>query len=200
MLEKAEGFALLRKGFEAHQINHKPKGGVQLDFVGHAATTDRLLDVDPEWSWEPVAFGPDGLPLRDENGGLWIKLTVLGVTRFGYGDADGKTGGNGIKEAIGDGIRNAAMRFGVALDLWHKGDLHLDAAAAERAKAEAEWLEAHGEAVTAVQQAAARQGVDVAEVTRLLNEDFKTPGKVSECKSVDTLWQLAARISVDAVG
>ncbi len=25
-----------------------------------------------------------------------------------------------MKEAIGDGIRNAAMRFGVALDLWKK--------------------------------------------------------------------------------
>ena len=97
---------------------------VHLDYVGHAALTDRLLDTDPEWSWEPVAFGPDGLPMLDRNGGLWIRLTVLGVTRLGYGDADGKTGGNAIKEAIGDALRNAAMRFGAALDLWHKGDLH----------------------------------------------------------------------------
>jgi hypothetical protein len=27
---------------------------------------------------------------------------------------------------IGDALRNAAMRFGVALDLWHKGELHPD--------------------------------------------------------------------------
>ncbi len=26
---------------------------------------------------------------------------------------------------IGDALRNAAMRFGAALDLWHKGDLHV---------------------------------------------------------------------------
>jgi hypothetical protein len=99
---------------------------VHLDYVGHAALTDRLLKVDPEWSWEPVAFGPNGLPQLDGNGGLWIRLTVLGVTRLGYGDADGKSGGNAIKEAIGDALRNAGMRFGAALDLWHKGDLHAD--------------------------------------------------------------------------
>ena len=31
-----------------------------------------------------------------------------------------------MKERIGDALRNAAMRFGAALDLWHKGDLHVD--------------------------------------------------------------------------
>jgi len=100
------------------------KDVVHLDYVGHAALTDRLLSVDQEWYWEPVAFGVDGLPTIDKLGGLWIKLTVLGVTRFGYGHPDGKSGGDAIKEAIGDALRNAAMRFGCALDLWHKGDLH----------------------------------------------------------------------------
>ena len=75
---------------------------------------------------EPVAFGPTGLPAVDQNGGMWIKLTVCGVTRLGYGSADGKTGGDAVKELIGDALRNAAMRFGAALDLWHKGDLHAD--------------------------------------------------------------------------
>ena len=63
------------------------------------------------------------MPAYDEIGGLWIKLTVRGVTRLGYGDANGKTGSNAIKEIIGDAIRNAAMRFGAALELWHKGEL-----------------------------------------------------------------------------
>lgn len=99
---------------------------VHLDYVGHAAITDRLLDVDPSWSWEPLAFNSEGLPATDKLGGLWIKLTILGVTRLGYGDAGGKTGGDAVKELIGDALRNAAMRFGCALDLWHKGDLHLD--------------------------------------------------------------------------
>lgn len=101
---------------------------VHLDYVGHAALTDRLLDTDPEWYWEPLAF-VDGLPAFDKTGGLWIKLTVCGVTRLGYGHAAGKNGqdpGAREKEVIGDALRNAAMRFGAALDLWHKGVLHAD--------------------------------------------------------------------------
>lgn len=136
----------MRTPFPAHQISKLPKpykkdspkgkcaecGGyhglpaVHLDYVGHAALTDRLLDVDPAWTWEPLALDTSGLPMIDGNGGLWIRLTVLGVTRLGYGDAQGKTGGDAMKERIGDALRNAAMRFGAALDLWHKGDLHLE--------------------------------------------------------------------------
>lgn len=100
---------------------------VHLDYVGHAALTDRLLDTDPHWHWEPVAFNEHGLPAFDQSGGLWIKLTVCGVTRLGYGHAAGKQNqdpGAREKEVIGDALRNAAMRFGAALDLWHKGQLH----------------------------------------------------------------------------
>jgi hypothetical protein len=147
--EKATGLALLREPFPAHQISKLPKplkkdaqkgkctecGGyhglpaVHLDYVGHAALTDRLLDADPEWTWEPLALGPDGLPQFDKSGGLWIRLTVCGVSRLGYGNAEGKAHmevGAREKEVIGDALRNAAMRFGAALDLWHKGQLHED--------------------------------------------------------------------------
>jgi hypothetical protein len=107
----------LRKPFPPESVGRLPKGGVMLDYVGHAAVTDRLLTVDPEWSWEPLALGPDGLPAFDRSGNLWIKLTICGVTRLGVGD------GKSPKECIGDAIRNAAMRFGVALDLWAKENL-----------------------------------------------------------------------------
>jgi hypothetical protein len=102
------------------------KDVIHLDYVGHAALTDRLLTVDPEWTWEPLALDANGLPAIDKDGGLWIRLTICGVTRLGYGDAQGKTGGDAMKERIGDALRNAGMRFGAALDLWHKGDLHGD--------------------------------------------------------------------------
>lgn len=96
---------------------------VHLDYAGHAAVTDRLLAVDPGWTWEPV---PDpagrGLPMPESGRGLWLLLTVAGVTRYGFGDAEGKTGANAVKEMIGDALRNAAMRFGVGLDLWRKED------------------------------------------------------------------------------
>jgi hypothetical protein len=112
------------------------KDVVHLDYVGHAALTHRLLDTDREWSWEPLAFR-DGLPAFDATGGLWIKLTICGVTRLGYGHAAPKPNqdpGSREKEVIGDALRNAAMRFGAALDLWHKGDLHADDGAGEGPK------------------------------------------------------------------
>lgn len=146
--ENLSGLKLLRAPFLPHQISKLPKpykkdspkgncaecGGyhglpaVHLDYVGHAALTDRLLDVDPNWTWEPVAFDSNtGLPKIDNLGGLWIKLTICGVTRLGYGHADTaleQFDGDCVKECIGDALRNGAMRFGAALNLWHKGDLH----------------------------------------------------------------------------
>jgi hypothetical protein len=107
----------LRRPFPPESIGQLPKGGTMLDYVGHAAVTDRLLTVDPEWSWEPFALTDAGLPALDGSGNLWIRLTVCGVTRIGVGD------GKNAKEVIGDAIRNAAMRFGVALDLWAKENL-----------------------------------------------------------------------------
>lgn len=94
---------------------------VHLSYVGHADVTTRLNEADPLWSWEPMALTPAGTPFGSD-GGLWIRLTVLGHTRLGFGDAQGKTGPNAIKEMIGDAIRNAAMRFGVATYLWSKSD------------------------------------------------------------------------------
>lgn len=94
---------------------------VHLSYVGHAGITQRLLDVDPDWDWEPLALTPAGSPLMSD-GGMWIKLTVLGKTRIGFGDAQGKTGPNATKEIIGDAIRNAAMRFGVGTYLWSKSE------------------------------------------------------------------------------
>lgn len=146
MSEKKTGLDLMREPFPAHQISKmcrstkkdNAKGkcpkcngwhglpAVQLDYVGHAALTDRLLSADHAWQWEPLAVGSDGYPVIDRDGGMWIKLTVCGVTRYGYGDAQGKSGGDAMKERIGDALRNAAMRFGAALDLWHKGDLHVE--------------------------------------------------------------------------
>ena len=151
----ADPLARLREPFPAHQVSKLPKPTaaqtkavrddfkagarckqcgawhhpevVHLDYVGHAALTDRLLDTDPQWFWEPMALR-DGLPAFDQTGGLWIKLTVCGVSRLGYGNAAIKPNmdpGNREKEVIGDALRNAAMRFGAALDLWHKGDLHV---------------------------------------------------------------------------
>ena len=121
---------------------------IHLDYVGHADVTIRLLEVDPEWSWAPKATDADPELLKaamasgdaeivravienappkfetDRNGnpvGLWIKLTVGGVTRLGVGSCPSNQN-DAEKVLIGDALRNAAMRFGVAVELWAKGD------------------------------------------------------------------------------
>lgn len=121
---------------------------IHLDYVGHADVTSRLLEADPEWEWRPKLTDPDPAALAaaiatnnpdivrmvtdnappkfetDERGnpvGLWIVLTVGGVARLGFGSCP--SGQNDAEKVlIGDALRNAAMRFGVALDLWAKGD------------------------------------------------------------------------------
>lgn len=117
--------AALRAPFPKDAIGKLPKGGAQLDYVGHAAVTDRLLAVDPEWSWEPVAWAEDGGPLirhGAKESSLWIRLTVCGVTRIGVGICSGAAF-ELEKQLISDALRNAAMRFGVALDLWSRQPL-----------------------------------------------------------------------------
>jgi hypothetical protein len=144
--QQLTALAKLKVPFEKHQINLLPKpykkdspsgkcsecGGwhglpaAHLEYVGHAALTARLLEVDPLWNWEPMAVDAAGLPALDKDGSMWIRLTICGVTRLGVGDAQNKTGGNAAKERIGDAMRNAGMRFGAALELWHKGILYMD--------------------------------------------------------------------------
>ena len=117
---KQEQQDALRAPFPKEQIQKLPTGGLQLDYVSHAWVTDRLLQVDPAWTWKPLAFTDAGLPLFDSNGGLWIELTVCGVTRYGYGEPQGRDKFDACKGSIGNSLRNAAMRFGVGLDLWAK--------------------------------------------------------------------------------
>jgi hypothetical protein len=140
--------AELRKTFPAEQINKLPKpkskdaqkgkcpacGGWHglpanhIDYVGHAELTSRLLDVDPWWNWEPAAWTEDGEPkinVRGNTARMWIKLTVAGVTRLGVGTCSANKD-DVEKELIGDALRNAAMRFGAALDLWSKSERHRD--------------------------------------------------------------------------
>ena len=125
-MEIQDAAKALREPFPPEAVGKLPKGGTQLDFVGHAAVTDRLLVVDPSWTWEPLAFAADGGPLVRITGTdaeLWIRLTVCGVTRIGVGTAPAKSF-ELSKQLVSDAIRNAAMRFGVALDLWAREDLH----------------------------------------------------------------------------
>lgn len=105
-------------------VNKLPKGGMQLDFVGHADITRLLIEIDPLWTWEPVAYTATGLPAYEVINGMAHmagRMTVHGKTLIGVGScAHNKP--DVCKELISDFLRNAAMRFGVCLALWTKNE------------------------------------------------------------------------------
>ncbi len=109
----------LRAAFKDAQVESKNVGQRSYNFINHAVVTDRLISVDPAWYWTPMAIADNGSPVLDDYNGLWIRLTVCGVTRIGYGASEPhQKGADAVKTAISDALKNAAMRFGVALDLW----------------------------------------------------------------------------------
>ena len=107
-------------------VSKLPKGGVTLDFVGHADITRILIEIDPMWSIEPVAVDEAGLPARAKIGNMiqaGFRMTLLGHTRYCVGSVEDRKADVG-KELLSDAIRNGAMRFGVALSLWTKAEWH----------------------------------------------------------------------------
>lgn len=103
-------------------VGKLPKGNTMLDFVGHADVTKMLIEIDPNWTWEPVAFDEQGLPAyRVENGYAHMAgwLTIHGIRRLGIGSVQHNKQ-DLLKELCSDFIRNAAMRFGICLALWTK--------------------------------------------------------------------------------
>ena len=117
-------------------VGKLPRGNIQLDYVGHAEITKILIEIDPLWDWRPLKIDDDGLPAyRVENGMAHMagELTLLGHTRLAVGSAPHNKQ-DLLKELVSDFIRNAAMRFGVALSLWSKEEWSDSPAPAKPAK------------------------------------------------------------------
>lgn len=181
---------------------------IHIDYVGHADITDRFLEVDPGWDWEPVAREVDKDLLRaaietgnadivkqimdaappklDSNGGMWMRVTIAGTTRLGYGDGGGKRGSDAVKVAIGDGLRNAGMRFGAGLDMWRKEIEAGDAPAAQppsQQRTSLRWLESI--------KARIAKATSTEELRTLGNElEAKVQGGFCEQAHYDEVWQL----------
>jgi hypothetical protein len=106
-------------------VSKMPKAGIHLDYVGHADITLALIDIDPTWCWEPAAIDPaTGGPVITTVGNrlvMWGYLTLLGVRRMAVGTCEARKG-EPEKELIGDLLRVAAMRFGIATALWSKAE------------------------------------------------------------------------------
>lgn len=104
-------------------VGKLPRGGITLDFVGHAEITRILIDIDPLWNWSPVEF-VNGVPAMHEANGIitmWGYLSILGKTMLGVGSVRADKP-DYSKEVIGDFLRNASMRFGICLSLWSKSE------------------------------------------------------------------------------
>jgi hypothetical protein len=100
-----------------------PRNGINLAYVSHADITKILIEVDPSWSWQPIEWVNGRPAIHVENGTatMWGTLTLLGKSMIGVGSVRADKQDH-EKELVGDFLRNASMRFGIALSLWSKQD------------------------------------------------------------------------------
>ena len=146
-------------------VGKLPRGGVTLDFVGHAEITKILIEIDPNWSWQPVTWTEQGRPAINVVNGMavmWGELTVLGQTRLGVGSARHDKP-DLDKELIGDFLRNAAMRFGISLSLWSKSEWEEQQAAPRKP---AEPKPVSQDFVTKFRDACTKKGINPDEVAK----------------------------------
>jgi hypothetical protein len=104
-------------------VGKLPKGGQQLDFVGHADICRILITIDPLWSWEPIEWdgGKPAMYIENDMLTMWGRLTVLGKSVIGVGTVKASAI-EASKQVVGDYLRNSAMRLGISLSLWTKSE------------------------------------------------------------------------------
>jgi hypothetical protein len=102
--------------------NTGQRKSVTLDYISHAVVTNRLLTVDPSFSFEPL-LDATGFPIVVDKGlaggdevGVWGRLTILEAATVEF------CSGKDLMDAYSRCLCRAAMRRGVALDLWIKDD------------------------------------------------------------------------------
>jgi len=152
-------------------VGKLPRGGITLDFVGHAEITRILLEIDANWSWEPVAWAVNGRPFITEVNGMavmWGYLTILGQPRLGVGSARADKS-DLDKELVGDFLRNAAMRFGISLSLWSKSEWEEQVATPRRVETPSKPAP---DFVTKFSEACAKKGIDPQDVAKAAGVDL----------------------------
>lgn len=133
--------AALCKPFPEGYVHDNPSGGGRGSYVSHDVVTQRLLHVLGGFSTEVVEVlrgtvkgGTDVVVV-----GVLLKLTAT-IDGVAYsvtecGDCEQPTNwphdGARMKDAMSDGIKRAAMRFGVAIHLWSGKEFLLDRAIAK---------------------------------------------------------------------
>jgi hypothetical protein len=117
----AEFIKKLSEPFPKDKIKQKrSQGGRVMSYISHGLVTERLNEVDPNWSSHVLTEHI----YTDQHGrlhceGVTIALTVNHITRVEAGGPQRQDGfANEIKNAYSDALKRAAMRFGVALGMW----------------------------------------------------------------------------------
>lgn len=124
----------LSERFDARLEQRKPaySGGSPMPYISHGLCTKRLNTVCPDWSSRLLGREIVTLPIarydKEARGKIaknvtWVEITVEltigGVSRQEVGVAELVNDyGTAAKAAASDGLKRAAMRFGVALYLW----------------------------------------------------------------------------------
>jgi hypothetical protein len=157
---------------------------LHLDYVGHAGITMRLNeDVGPEnWGLTPMGRNEQGLPIYNR-GEFWVALRILDVVKFDLAESF-----NTIQEAWGDGLRRAAMRFGIGTDLWSKSDYAFNRRAnAEEVAAQPDTTPEAGEHIHALKQR-------IAGLTDEQKQDLTKWWTSADLPKIDTLSPEQAKV------
>ncbi len=136
-----------------------PAQGKRGDFVSHDIITQILLGIVGPFSFkvEQVITNPDGL-VDGCTAALTVNVDGREVTVTEAGDCEfpenRKTQGDRLKNAASDALKRCAMRLGLGLHLWSKGDYFLyeqlmKVSASDEASATAGRAQPSGEAASA---------------------------------------------------
>ena len=128
MADRTQLVALL-KPFSGRLVKQAPQGKFG-SYVSHFVVEQRILSVVGPYSWDITQT------IRDADGlltGCVGRLTAVvdgrEVSVCGAGDVENpqnaKTDGERLKLAESDSFKRAAMRLGVALDLWAQDDFYV---------------------------------------------------------------------------
>ncbi|MGB7069873.1 MAG: Rad52/Rad22 family DNA repair protein [Pyrinomonadaceae bacterium] len=110
----------LRRNVEPHLVRHREarwhRGGKTkvVDYVEWHTVADILDEIAPNWAHTVKEINVIGSIMT-----ITVAITIDGVTRegIGTGSADSEMG---IKKAEHDGLKRAAVKFGIARDLYKK--------------------------------------------------------------------------------
>ena len=120
ILQFTETLRELRKGLDPEMVRHREgwrdrNGNVRMvDYIEWHTVADILDETAPNWNHEIRDIRPIGDVIT-----VTVAITIDGVTREGIGTGNAQTE-MGIKKAEHDALKCAAVKFGIARELYKR--------------------------------------------------------------------------------